>query len=131
MASGKYLLDTNIIIALFNNDREVIKKLTTAKEIFICNTVIGELYYGIHNSLRKNENKKRLEEFIACSSILENNIETAKIYGSLKSELKKKGKPIPENDIWVAALAIQYGLQLITRDKHFKEIKGLSLVMLK
>ena len=52
--------------------------------------------------------------------------DTARLYGRIKAELRRKGKPIPENDIWIAAAAIQYGLTLVTRDRHFDFIDGLS-----
>jgi tRNA(fMet)-specific endonuclease VapC len=124
--SGKYLLDTNIIIDLFNGDDMVIKKIITADEVFIPNIVIGELYYGSYGSKNKKSNLKRLEELILSSAILNTGIDTAKIYGYLKNELKKKGTPIPENDIWIAALAKQHSLTVLTRDKHFKFIKDVD-----
>jgi tRNA(fMet)-specific endonuclease VapC len=120
--SGRYLLDTNIIIDLFNGDDAVIKKISNANEVFVPNIAIGELYYGSYGSKKAKSNLKRIEEFILSSAVINTSIETARVYGYIKNELKKKGTPIPENDIWIAALAKQHSLKLLTRDKHFKSI---------
>ena len=128
--SGKYLLDTNIVIALFANESDVVGKIGNIDEIFIPSIVIGELYYGAEKSLRVKENCERINEFSSDSSVLNCDKETAGYYGKIKNRLKKKGRPIPENDIWIAATAFQYNLTLITRDEHFKQIEGLKIMML-
>lgn len=128
--SGRYLLDTNIIIDLFNGDDVVTKKIITSDEIFVPNIVIGELYYGSYGSKKGKSNLKRLEEFIVSSTIINTTVETARIYGHIKNELKKKGTPIPENDIWIAALAKQYSLKLLTRDRHFESIEVIDAEIL-
>jgi len=129
--SGRYLLDTNIIIDLFNGDDVVTKKIITAAEVFVPNIVIGELYYGSYGSKKIKSNLKKLEEFIVSSTVINTNIETARIYGHIKNELKKKGTPIPENDIWIAALAKQYSLKLLTRDRHFESIEEIDTEILR
>ena len=68
-----------------------------------------------------------MDEFAAQSVILSSDADTAKRYGLIKAELKSKGKPIPENDIWIAAIAKQYDLTIVSRDHHFKEIDDLKL----
>jgi tRNA(fMet)-specific endonuclease VapC len=124
--SGRYLLDTNVIIDLFNGDNAVLKKIGNAEEVLVPNIVIGELYYGSYGSKKTKGNLKRLEEFILSSTVINTNIETARVYGYIKNELKKKGTPIPENDIWIAALAKQHSLKVLTRDKHFKFIDEID-----
>ncbi|MFH0975656.1 MAG: type II toxin-antitoxin system VapC family toxin [Spirochaetota bacterium] len=124
--NGKYLLDTNIVIDLFNGKKQITNLLETIPQIFISNITIGELYYGSFKSRQKDENIKKIEEFVINSSIPDSNIDTSKIYGLTKSELSKKGKPIPENDIWIASIAIQYSLTLLSKDLHFKHIENLS-----
>ncbi|PKL15278.1 MAG: VapC toxin family PIN domain ribonuclease [Spirochaetae bacterium HGW-Spirochaetae-5] len=124
--SGRYLLDTNIIIDLFNGVDAVTKKLINADEVFVPNVVIGELYFGLYGSKKTKSNIKRLEDFILSSTVINTNIETARIYGYIKNELKKKGTPIPENDIWIAALAKQHSLKVLTRDKHFKSVDNID-----
>ena len=123
--NGKYLLDTNIVIALFARESVAYQQLAKADEAFVPSIVIGELYFGAYKSGRINENIARIEEFASSNTILEVDSLTAREYGRIKSSLRAKGKPIPENDIWIAATAIQYGLTLVTRDKHFEEVGQL------
>lgn len=126
--NGKYLLDTNIIILLFANDKDILKNLSKASEVFIPNIAVGELYYGACKSTHSKENIERINKFIECNTILTCDAETAWYYGKIKSELKFKGKPIPENDIWIAATSLQHNLFLVTRDTHFKEVEKLKLI---
>ncbi|MBU2621185.1 MAG: type II toxin-antitoxin system VapC family toxin [Proteobacteria bacterium] len=126
--SGKYLLDTNIIIALFAEDPFVQKHIAKAGEIFIPATVIGELYFGVFKSGRPKANTARIENFAASNSVLACDIGTCRKYGYIKNLLHKKGHPIPENDIWIAALAMEHGLTLVSRDEHFKMINELKRV---
>ena len=97
-----------------------------AIEIYLPSIVIGELYYGAFNSGKKEENIQKIDQLIKESLILACDDTTAKHYGKIKSQLKVKGTPIPENDIWIAALAFQYSLTLISRDTHFSFIDGLK-----
>jgi tRNA(fMet)-specific endonuclease VapC len=125
--SGRVLLDTNIIIALFASDNSVIDHLKAISEVFVPSIAVGELFYGARKSSRVEENIKKIESFVGASSVLSCDLETARQYGMVKEFLRGKGRPIPENDIWIAALAVQYDLTLISRDSHFEGIEGLSL----
>lgn len=127
MMNGKYLLDTNIVIALFGEDEKVLKKIKEAQEIYHPAIAIGELYYGAFHSSRMFENLSTIDEYRNDVAILSSDDHTARFYGEIKAGLKKKGKPIPENDIWISAIAIQYDLTLVTRDKHFETIDGLKI----
>jgi tRNA(fMet)-specific endonuclease VapC len=124
--NGRYLLDTNIVIALFAEDTNVISQLVKGREIFIPSIVIGELYYGAEKSSKADENINRINEFASHNVILNCSKETAKYYGEIKNDLQKKGRPMPENDIWISAIAIQYELTLVSRDRHFKEVTDLK-----
>ena len=124
--SGRYLLDTNIVIALFAEDASVKRHITAAEEIFIPTTVIGELFFGAFNSAHQEQNISRIEEFALFNVVLSCGVGTGKEYGRIKNLLKKKGAPIPENDIWIAAGAIEHDLTLVTRDENFKNIDGLK-----
>lgn len=125
--NGRFLLDTNIVIALFAEDISVQKGLMEAEQVFVPSIVLGELYYGARKSLRTQENISRVDEFAAISAVLVPNIATAKKYGEIKNALRNKGRPIPENDIWIAAITKQYGLTLVTRDEHCKEVEGIAI----
>ncbi|MEQ9548361.1 MAG: type II toxin-antitoxin system VapC family toxin [Coleofasciculus sp. G3-WIS-01] len=126
--SGRYLLDTNIIIALFADEVAVKNSLIQADEIFVPSIAVGELCYGAKKSGHSKENLERIEELIANSTVLGCDTQTARHYGDVKNKLRLKGRPLPENDIWIAALALQYNLTLVTRDGNFQEIENLLTV---
>ncbi|MDJ0843092.1 type II toxin-antitoxin system VapC family toxin [Crocosphaera sp.] len=126
--SGKYLLDTNIIIALFANDSKIKNRLIQAGEVFIPSIVIGELYYGANKSQRVQENLTKIEDFVANNVILSCDETTSRYYGEVKNSLRLKGRPLPENDLWISAITIQYNLLLVTRDAHFNEVEQINCV---
>lgn len=126
--SGRYLLDTNIIIALFANEESIMDDLAQADEVFIPSIALGELYYGAKKSGRSQANLERIEDLVADSTVIECDSDSARQYGNVKSRLRLKGRPLPENDVWIAALALQYGLTLVTRDAHFQEVEDLQAV---
>lgn len=123
--NGRYMLDTNIVIALFAADPIIKSGLEQIDEAFVSNIVLGELYYGARNSTKVDENIQRIDDFARVVSVLNSNQDTARFYGQIKNQLRAKGRPIPENDLWLAAQAKQYQLTLISRDHHFDEIDGL------
>ena len=124
--NGK-LLDTNAASAIIDEDADMQTWLRQDHEVFVPSIVIGELYFGVYNSSRTEANLARVEEFVIGNSILPCDIETGKAYGLIKVELKKKGRPIPENDIWIASIAVQHGFALVTRDAHFNVIDNLII----
>ncbi|MGB8647208.1 MAG: type II toxin-antitoxin system VapC family toxin [Anaerolineae bacterium] len=126
--NGKYLLDTNIIISLFAGEAPVKDKLGTAGEVFVPSIVIGELCFGARKSGRVKENLERIDEFAIHNAVLECNTETARRYGQVKNALRVKGQPIPENDLWIASIALEHDLTLITRDMHFAHVPDLAVV---
>jgi tRNA(fMet)-specific endonuclease VapC len=125
-ASGKFLLDTNIVIALLEGDETVLEQLDRASDVFIPAIALGELFFGAAKSGRSAENTAKLDRFAAGSSILTCDVQVAREYGRLKQMLLAKGRPLPENDIWIAATANCHQLTLATRDGHFREIESLS-----
>ena len=112
------------MIALLNKETAVEGRLV-GKSILVCSIVLGELHYGARKSARPEQNLAKIESFIADYPILDCAKQTAEQYGVIKHMLETKGKPIPENDLWIAALAIQHSLTLVTRDEHFKRVDGL------
>lgn len=122
--AGKFLLDTNVIIALFLGDKHVSERVAQA-EVSVPSTALGELYYGARKSAHAAENLARIEQFAAATQVLSCDAVTAWIYGEVRDGLRLKGRPIPENDIWIAAVAIQHDLMLVTRDDHFNEVGNL------
>ncbi len=125
--TGRYLLDTNIIIALFANEESVRSQFAQA-EVFLSSIAVGELYYGARKSARTTANLERINELVTESTVLHCDVETAQHYGGIKAKLRIKGRPLPENDIWIAAIALQHKLILVTRDAHFQEVENLQRV---
>lgn len=125
--AGDFLLDTNIAIALINREHSVHARLSVSLSTFVPAVVIGELYFGAYKSQRVNENLQSLRDFADSTIVLSCDDATARFYGEIKNQLRLKGKPIPENDIWIAAIAIQHDLTLVSRDAHFQEIDGLTV----
>lgn len=124
--NGRFLLDTNIVIALFADEAIVKNNLAQVREVFIPSIVIGELCYGARKSGRVEVNLARVDELVAGSTILVCDAETARQYGEVKNKLRLKGRPLPENDLWIAALALQHDLTLVTRDAHFQKVESLK-----
>ena len=124
--SGKYLLDTNIAIALFAGDLLVQEKVRNAEYIVAVPPVIGELCFGAQKSNRVTENLRKIDILVQQSIVFSCDLETAQWYGIIKNQLRRKGSPIPDNDIWIAAIAMQHGLILVTRDTHFDEVESLQ-----
>ena len=124
--SGRYLLDTNVIIALFAREPTVLDRLAAADAVFVPVVALGELYYGARKSGRVEQNLERIDAFAAAATLLDCNQATAQHYGEIKNDLRTKGRPIPENDIWIGALGMQHDLMVATRDSaHFSRISGL------
>ena len=124
---GRFLLDTNVIIALFAAERNVLQRLEKADQVFVPAIAVGELLYGALKSGPARSNVARIEEFAAANSVLACDLETARHYGRIKDRLRRKGRPLPENDIWIAALARQHRLTLVSRDAHFAEVEKLRV----
>jgi len=124
--NGK-LLDTNIIIAVFAQEAAAQSQLAATAEVFVPSIALGELYYGARRSGRAAANLARVDQFAADNIVLGCDAVTAQEYGEIRNLLRLRGKPIPENDIWIAAIAIQNQLTLVTRDEHFSAVDGLKI----
>jgi tRNA(fMet)-specific endonuclease VapC len=126
MNGNEVMLDTNIVSAAIDQEPAVLVKLADVSAV-IPITVLGELYYGVYASSRVESNLQRTEKLLEDFTVLSCDEETARQYGIVRARLKKKGRPIPENDVWIAALSLQHNLTLITRDKHYAEVTGLTV----
>ncbi|MBC8526541.1 MAG: type II toxin-antitoxin system VapC family toxin [Candidatus Cloacimonetes bacterium] len=124
--NGKILLDTNILISFFNGNIEYKNRLEKLR-IFVPTIVFGKLYFGAEESKNRLQNLKKIDEFKKYCIVLDVDDYTAKIYGKVKSKLKKRGKPIPENDIWIASIAIENNLLLATQDSHFENVENIKI----
>ncbi|WP_409013258.1 type II toxin-antitoxin system VapC family toxin [Dyadobacter sp. CY343] len=128
MALNKVALDTNIAIEILNNNSVTIQSLHAFDMIYLPVVVCGELIYGAINSSRVRYNLSRYESFISDCEVLHANLDVSLKYASFKKSLKDTGCPIPENDIWIAAICATFEMPLFTRDGHFRSIKALELI---
>ena len=125
--NGNYLLDTNVVIGMFTGDKAIEEKMQNRTNFILVSPVVGELYYGAQKSDRVAENLHRINTFVENHIFLSCDLETAQWYGIIKDQLLRKGRPIPNNDLWIAAIALQYDLILVTRDSHFDEVEALQI----
>jgi tRNA(fMet)-specific endonuclease VapC len=125
--SGSYLLDTNVAIRILNQKVDLIALQQAGAQVFLCLTVIGELYFGADRSSHVAANRARVDQLIEVCPLAPHDLDTASRYGTLKAVLRRKGRPIPENDLWIAACALQHRLVLATRDEHFGEVVDLQV----
>ncbi|MBN1319889.1 MAG: type II toxin-antitoxin system VapC family toxin [Thermoleophilia bacterium] len=121
------LLDTNVLSDFFFGDPETVEAFQRASSLALNTTVLGELLAGFAMGDRSGENRRLLSRLLANPrvNLLPLVPDTAEHYASVFSQLRRKGRPIPSNDMWVAASALEHGLLLLTRDSHFAEIDGL------
>ena len=125
--NGRFLLDTNVIIALLNGEEAVARHFRQDPEAYLPVIAVGELFYGARRSARAEANVRRVEDIIRVAAVLSCDKLTAEYYSKTKDLLRSKGRPIPDNDLWIAAISQQHALTLITRDQHFWQIPGLAL----
>ncbi len=125
--SGSVLLDTNILIGILAKDEAILSRLVETDAVFLPSIALGELYFGAFKSAHPDDNAERIDSLAASTAILYCDGTTALHYGRIKTGLRAKGRPIPENDIWIAAIAQQHGLTVVSRDLHFREIEDLPV----
>lgn len=125
----RIIFDTNFYAAFKKNDAAAIGILRRADSIGVNTVILGELLAGFRCGSREELNRQELEEFLDSPRvvILPIDDETAEFYAQVFHELKQKGRPIPSNDLWLAASALQHGLALATFDDHFSNVSGLLL----
>ncbi len=122
---GDFLLDTNVVIAFFLEEREVVERVLEETPIYLPSIVLGELFYGANRSHYVEQNTDKIYLLLEWASVLSCDANTASQFGIIKQQLVAKGRPIPDNDLWIAAIARQHGLTLVTRDEHFRAIENL------
>mgnify|MGYP001175519502 CR=1 FL=1 len=121
---SRALLDTSGYSAFMRGDPAIKEMLQTVDAIYLNPIVLGELRAGFLRGRLRQKNETRLNQFLASSrvSILPLDEDTAERYAVILNTLWNAGTPIPTNDIWIAATAMQYGLAVITTDAHFLKI---------
>ena len=124
----RLLLDSNAYSHLKRGYRRVADSVREAEEIFLPAVVVGELLYGFRKGTRFEQNVREMYAFLAHPSVTfaPASLATADRYAEIAVILRTKGRPIPSNDIWVAAHAMETGAELVSYDRHFDEVDGLA-----
>ena len=127
MNGNRVALDTNRAIAVLNGAPDAVAALATISRMELPVPVIAELRYGALNSKRATENLARIDRLVASCGVLNVTVATAEVYGRVRFELRRRGTPIPENDVWIASICIEHDIPLWTDDRHFSNVAGLRL----
>lgn len=120
------ILDTNALSAFIDGNRAVSKQLNGLEQVSIPVIVLGEFRYGIAGSRHRATYEAWLDEHLPDFHILAVTANTAAVYSRVRVNLKKAGRPIPANDAWISALALEHRLPVLTRDQHFDAVAGLE-----
>jgi tRNA(fMet)-specific endonuclease VapC len=116
------ILDTNALSALADGDEGLAEKMESVSVPLLPSIVLGEYRYGILGSKFQSRYESWLENSLKAFAVVSVDGLTAVHYATIRFGLKSRGTPIPENDIWIAALALQYRLPVLSRDRHFSFI---------
>jgi tRNA(fMet)-specific endonuclease VapC len=122
------IIDTNALSAAAEDDPGVVAILAHASQMTIPVIVLGEYRYGITQSRHRTIYENWLSGLLRDSAVLDINEPTTQHYAEITLELKRKGKPIPTNDLWIAALCRQHSLPLLSRDRHFDLVAGMKRI---
>jgi tRNA(fMet)-specific endonuclease VapC len=128
-AIGSVLLDTTIVVDhLRSKSPSLIERFKETATLYLPVIALGELLYGAYKSALPSKSLGQIEDFGRLCAVLGIDAQTSVYYGQLNSDLGRLGKLIPQNDIWIAAIALQHSLPLATRDQHFSFVPGLTLL---
>lgn len=126
----RVLLDTNAYSELRRGHPTVAQIVRSSEQILFSAVVAGELLYGFRRGARYDRNVSELREFIESPRVtfLPVSFVTGDRFGRIAASLRGKGTPIPSNDIWIAAHAMESGADLLSSDEHFRNVDGLAWV---
>src|SRR4051794_36865415 len=129
---SRILLDTNAYSALMKGLPPALEAAREADEIYLSATVLGELLAGFAAGTRRSKNERQLAEFLESPrvSVIDVDDDTAARYAAIYHGLRAAGTPIPANDLWIAASAMQHGLRVVTLDAHFQRVPQILTVPL-
>jgi predicted nucleic acid-binding protein len=121
------LIDTNAYTTFKLGESEIVEVLAWADRILVSTVVLGELLAGFATGTREARNREELARFLATARVQTVGVgpQTADSYALVYASLRRKGQPIPTNDLWIAATALETGAALLSRDAHFAQVDGL------
>jgi len=125
----KLMLDTSAYSGLMRGDARIAQAVREAEKLIVPATVLGELLYGFRMGKRAGQNKQQLRDFLNSPYVTFKTADepVCERYALVMQQLREKGRPIPSNDVWIAAHALAEGADLLTLDAHFEDIDGLSV----
>ena len=120
-------LDTNAYTALMAGHREVAARIRQSERVFVSAVVVGELLFGFRHGSRLEDNLRQLDRFLESPyvELLPVTRVTADRFGRIAAALRRRGRPIPSNDVWIAAQTMEVGAELLSADAHFDAVEGL------
>ncbi|MBL8471917.1 MAG: type II toxin-antitoxin system VapC family toxin [Rhodocyclaceae bacterium] len=122
------LVDTNAYAAFMRGEPEIVEVLARCDKLLMCSIVLGELLAGFSTGSREAKNRQELHRFLSSPrvSVLPVTADTADYYALVYAALRRKGRPIPTNDLWIAACALQHSAGVVSLDAHFAHVDGLK-----
>jgi predicted nucleic acid-binding protein len=120
------ILDTNALSALLDKDAALLEAIRESPHLALPVIVLGEFRFGIGVSRRRDQYEAWLSRDLSLFRVLPVVEETSVYYAAIRSELKASGSPIPANDAWIAALARQHRMRIVSRDTHFDKVKNIE-----
>ena len=121
------ILDTNALSAFFDGEQALVDLLSEQPGLYLPVIVLGEYQYGLRASRLKKAREPHLLAFAKTCTVLPILESSVSFYATIRDGLRRAGTPVPENDIWIAALAMEYQLTVLTQDKHFSKIKQIKI----
>ena len=122
------ILDTNALSAWADGHAAIEAPLRVADRLVVPSVVLGEYYFGIRQSRHRSRYQEWLARYLPLTEIAAVSAATADAYADIRLELKRLGAPIPSNDAWIAALARQHGLSVLSNDRHFDVVEGVRRI---
>ncbi len=127
----RYLLDTNVLVDAFKARLDIPTTIQRSEAVFVSEIVLGEFKAGLNNSASGRKQREALDAFLRLPNVVEITLTpaTTDLYAKVFRSLREAGRPIPVNDIWLAAQALEHGAVLVSRDRHFEAVANLQTLI--
>ena len=127
----RYLVDTNILVDAFRNRLAFPFQMQRSETVYLSEIVLGEIKVGLDDTARSRREREALDAFLRLPNVVEITLSpaTTDLYAMVFRSLRETGRPIPINDIWLAAQALEHGAVLVSRDRHFKAVPNLQTLI--
>lgn len=122
------ILDTHALSALLDGNEAILSAMSRLGPLRFSPVVFGEYRFGLLRSTKRSQSEAILKDLESTFEVLPITGITSRLYAQLRQDLRSKGRPIPANDLWIAAQALEHRLPLLTLDRHFKQVEGLVIV---